>query len=392
MLQTDNPVARDGATRMRDAGRARAGLAPAPNELPRTATQRRPTVSIIIKALNEERHIATAIESSLAALRDIDGEVILADAGSTDRTVEIARQYPIVIVRLNRIEDRSCGSGPQLGFQYSRGQYLLLIDGDMRIYPGFLPAAVEALRQNPRLAGVGGAVYDREVDNEEYEQRVKRRDPDRRAGPVTRLNSSGLYRRAAIESIGYLTDRNLHGGEEFDLGARLHAAGWTLSKIDLPLVDHFPHRGSAYRLLLRRVSNRNAFALGELVRAAIGRRHFWFVVGKDRQLFLALLVTGWWVTLVIVPLTLRGWSATFAAGAVLLFPFAAMWLRWQSARLALYSVTAWNVFTFCSWLGLWLARKSPTRWIDSTVLQAPHLDDATPRARDGDAGGFASLP
>jgi glycosyltransferase involved in cell wall biosynthesis len=369
MLQTDDLGARENGAEAR--GRDR--------------TQR-PMVSVIIKALNEERHIAAAIESSLTALRDIGGEVILADAGSTDRTVEIARRYPIVIVRLNRIEDRSCGSGPQLGFQYSRGQYLLLIDGDMRLYPDFLPVALETLRQNPRLAGVGGSVFDREVDNEEYEQRVKRRDPDRRAGFVTRLNSSGLYRRSAIESIGYLTDRNLHGAEEFDLGARLHAAGWKLAKLDRPLVDHFPHRGSAYRLLLRRVSNRNAFALGELLRSAIGRRHFWFIVGRDRQLFLSLLVTGWWMALVAVPLVLNGWPAAWAAGALLLLPFAAMCLRWRSPRLALYSITAWNVFTFCSWLGLWRARKSPTHWIDSAVLQAPHLDAAPP------AGGLASLP
>jgi hypothetical protein len=42
-----------------------------------------PTVSIIIKALNEERHIASAIESALAALCGIDGEVILADGRSS---------------------------------------------------------------------------------------------------------------------------------------------------------------------------------------------------------------------------------------------------------------------------------------------------------------------
>ncbi len=38
------------------------------------------TVSIIIKALNEEEHIASAIESALAALGEIDAEVILAEA------------------------------------------------------------------------------------------------------------------------------------------------------------------------------------------------------------------------------------------------------------------------------------------------------------------------
>ena len=385
MLQTNDPQTREGAVQTRDVGRSYAAATPGRNELEQAPAQQRPTVSIIIKALNEERHIAMAIETSLAALHEVDGEVILADAGSTDRTVEIARQYPIVIVRLNRIQARSCGCGPQLGFQYSRGKYLMLIDGDMRLYRGFLSAAIETLRQNPRLAGVGGAVYDRDVDNEEYEQRVRRHDADRRVGRVTRLDSSGVYRRTAIESIGYLTDRNLHGGEEFDLGARLHAAGWTLTKLELPVVDHHPHSGSAYRLLLRRVSNRNAFALGELLRAAMGRRHFWFIVTKGRQCLMWLLVTGWWIALVSAVLALSGWSAALAAGALLLLPFAAMLLRWRSLRLALYSVTAWNVFSVCSWFGLLRQRIEPTSWIASTVLQAPHLDAAEPAPPPGRA-------
>ena len=50
----------------------------------------RPTVSIIIKAFNEESHIAGAIQSALAALAGIGGEVILADGASSDRTIAIA--------------------------------------------------------------------------------------------------------------------------------------------------------------------------------------------------------------------------------------------------------------------------------------------------------------
>src|ERR1041385_5734182 len=80
------------------------------------------TVSIIIKALNEERYIAAAIESALAAMRGIAGEIILADCASTDRTIEIARRYPIKIVQMTHAEDRSCGAGAQLGFQYSSGR------------------------------------------------------------------------------------------------------------------------------------------------------------------------------------------------------------------------------------------------------------------------------
>ena len=90
------------------------------------------TVSIVIKALNEERYIAAAIESALTAMKGIRGEIILADSASTDRTIEIAKQYPIRIVQMTRAEDRSCGAGAQLGFQYSSGRYVWLVDGVYR--------------------------------------------------------------------------------------------------------------------------------------------------------------------------------------------------------------------------------------------------------------------
>ncbi len=69
-----------------------------------------------------------------------------------------------------------------------------------------------------------------DADNLEYAQRVRSFDPDRRPGPVTRLGGCGLYRRSAVTAAGYLTDRNLHGGEELELAARLQAAGWTLGE------------------------------------------------------------------------------------------------------------------------------------------------------------------
>ena len=376
MVRAGNPEAHEEVAHTSGRGRACAGSTPA--VVPRAPQSKQQlTMSIIIKALNEERHIASAIESALAALREIDAEVILADGGSTDRTIEIARRYPIVIVQLNQTEDRSCGSGAQLGFQYSRGRYLLLMDGDMRLHPGFLPVAIETLARNPNLAGVGGVVSEPDVVNEEYEQRRKRHSPDRSVGRVTRLDCSGLYRRAAIELIGYLTDRNLHGAEEFDLGARLHCAGWTLVKIDRPIVDHEPHTGSAYRLLLRHVFNRRAGALGELIRAAMAKRYFWFVIRNNRQWLVCLLVTGWWIVL-LTTVALPGSLSVLAAGVILLLPFAGMSLRWRSFRLGLYSVAAGNAVALCFWPGFLRPRIAPASLIESTVLQSPQLDQDRP--------------
>jgi glycosyltransferase involved in cell wall biosynthesis len=348
-----------------------------------------PTVSIIIKALNEERHIAGAIESALAALAEIGGEVILADSGSSDRTIEIARRYPIKIVQLTNREERSCGIGAQLGFQYSRGRFLCLIDGDMRLHGDFLPAALALLNENATLAGVGGLVVEREIANMEFEQRNKRRDPDRRAGPVTRLNGCGVYRRSAIESIGHLTDRNLHGAEELDLSARLHARGWTLARLDRPAVDHYGHTSNAYRLLLRRIVTRNSFATGELVRAAIGRPHFWFAVSNDHGCRLFLLVAIWWGAIAAVPFVWSGRTALLAIATVVLWPIAAMSLRWRSVRLGLYSIAAWTVYALSFLPGFLRSRVSPTGWIDSRVLA--DVAPAEQRRRREPPGRVANL-
>jgi glycosyltransferase involved in cell wall biosynthesis len=329
---------------------------------------KRPSVSIIIKAFNEERHIAAAIESALAALGGIDGEVILADGASTDRTVAIATKYPIKIVRLDRASDRSCGAGSQLGYQYSRGEFICLMDGDMRLHAAFLAAGTRFLKEHPGVAGVGGTTINHDAVNLEYAQRVRRYDPDRQPGVVTRLGGCGLYRRAAVEATGYLTDRNLHGGEEFELAARLRAIGWTLARIDRVAVDHYCRPGNSYGQLLQRVQSHNTFAPGEVARAAMGRPHFGYVLRQDKHLMLCGLIALWWCSIAAVAILAIGSVAALSVVALALFPFAVMSYRWRSLRYGIYSVTVWNVHALCFVPGMLWPRATPRDWIASTIV------------------------
>jgi glycosyltransferase involved in cell wall biosynthesis len=347
------------------------------------AKEKRPTVSIIIKAFNEERHIADAIESALAALVGLDGEVILADGASTDRTIAIAKQYPIKIVRLNNGTERSCGAGAQLGFQYSSGEFLCLMDGDMRLHGAFLAAGVRYLQEHPAVAGVGGAMINYNVVNLEYAQRVHRFDPDRQPGPVTRLGGCGLYRRSAVSAVDYLTDRNLHGGEELDLAARLHAAGWTLARLDCVAIDHFCRSGNPYRLLLQRIKTRNAFGPGEVIRASIGRPQFGFIIRNDRNSVLCGLVASWWLSIAAVAVAASGLSAVLAIAAIVILPFAVMSVRWRSLRNAVYSVAVWNAQALCFLPGLLWPRIPPANWMPSTVIKDPLIAQANARVAQG---------
>ncbi len=362
-----------------------------------------PAVSIVIKALNEERRIAATIESALVAAEGNACEIILADCASTDRTVDIARQYPIKIVRMTDVEDRSCGAGAQLGYQHSKGRYIWLVDGDMRLRPTFLTAAVQFLEDHQDFAGVGGMLTEHETSNLEYVKRQGREYSVRKAGLATRLDGGGMYRRAAIESVGYLTDRNLHGSEELELGARLTARGWCLGRLPVRDVDHYGHPGNAYALLLRRFMSKVARANGEVLRAAIGERHFPVILQrKKRELLLQALVHAWWLCLAVAVLAPAGLVTKLPTLIVLLaLPVIAMSLRSRSLAIGLYSVVAWQIFTISFWPGLLRRRVPPARWIESTVVQedaqrtspaAQHFRrELKDRARSGSALAVANI-
>ena len=327
-------------------------------------------ISVLIKALNEERNIASAIESALAGISGLSGEVILADSASTDRTLEIAKRYPIRIVTLNSPGDRSCGAGGQLGYQYSRGEFICIIDGDMQLHPAFLRAAIDHLRANPKLAGVGGLIRECDTSNVEFQYREERGEPDRRPGLVTRLDCGGVYRREALESVGYFTDRNLHGGEELELATRLAAAGWELARIDQPGIDHFGHSTGDFRLLAYRFTNKTAHSAGEVLKATFGTPRFRYMFRNNNALLLCGLIHGWWLAILATPFILPFPVGLVVSIAVFVFafPFLVMAIKWRSVRYALYAVSAWNVFALGFWFGLIRPRVDPKAWIDSRVI------------------------
>lgn len=329
-------------------------------------------VSVIIKAFNEEKNICAAIESSLAAVAEVGGEVILADGHSTDRTVELAAQYPVRVVQLVNARERCCGVGPQLGYQHSRGEYVYLLDGDMRMVPGFLPEALSFLAQHPEAAGVGGRVAELNTESLEYRERGLRAAAHLSPGEVDRLDGGGLYRRRAIEECGYISDRNLHSYEEFDLAARLRARGWKLWRIAVDAVTHYGHDVPPYQLLLRRWRSGYACGAGELVRGAIGQPHMRLVWRGIRELRIYLGVLAWWCILLGIalwPLPATARVGAFIATAVA--PLLVMAWRKKSFGRAAYSIASWSFAAAGLVRGL-LRRQLPSRdRISSRIVHEP---------------------
>ena len=325
------------------------------------------SVSIIIKTLNEAERIAQTLESALSTAGP-DGEVIVADSGSSDATVEIALRYPVIVVEKAAKIAPSCGLGPQLGYQHASKAFICLIDGDMLLDPDFVPRARAFLEANPGVAGVTGRIVEMNLDNLEFARRMSRGGTEFDAGPVNRLNGGGLFRREAIETVGYLSDRNLHSYEELELGVRLRQKGWQLHRLDVVFVRHFGHRMNAYALLLRRWRTKYLMGVGEVLRGALGRPHLGGVLSELTELRLWAAVYAWWFASIAVLILTP--DKLLAAGIVLAVLVAVVGLviaRKRNVAMGLYTVFAWFMHAAALPVGFLRSRHDPALPIGSTI-------------------------
>lgn len=330
------------------------------------------TVTVVIKALNEERHIEASIESALRGVASLGGEVVLADSCSTDQTIALAMAYPIRIVQLLDPDERSCGIGPQVGYQHSLGEFVYIMDGDMQLIEGFLEQAVAILRTRPELAGVGGRLVELNTASLEYVMREARAARQPVAVIVDRLDCGGLYRREAIESAGYFSDRNLHSYEEYDLATRLRAAGWKLMRVPEGAITHFGHDAPPYELLVRRFKTGYVCGPGELVRAAVGQPRFIDVLRGLKELRLYIAVLLWWAVLASALFWPLAPPARIALAAlVLALPFGVMAWRKKSFVQARYAVVSWCFHTAGMLIGLFRPQRPPRERIATRILREP---------------------
>lgn len=60
-------------------------------------------LSVIIPTLNEERCIERLLNHLIKGLDDVDSEIIIADAGSTDQTRSLAEKYPVRVLNCRKM-------------------------------------------------------------------------------------------------------------------------------------------------------------------------------------------------------------------------------------------------------------------------------------------------
>ncbi len=168
-------------------------------------------------------------------------ELLLVDNGSTDGSRELtARRFPQVRIIALKENYGFCRAANE-GMKAASSPYVILLNNDTEVLPGFTKALVSALQLEPRAFSAGAKMiqlhHPEKIDDagnfycalgwafargkdksvEYYEE------PDE---IFAACGGAVIYRKAVFERIGYLDESHFAYLEDIDLGWRAKTAGW----------------------------------------------------------------------------------------------------------------------------------------------------------------------
>jgi cellulose synthase/poly-beta-1,6-N-acetylglucosamine synthase-like glycosyltransferase len=126
-----------------------------------------PSVSVIIAAYNEERHIAAKLENTLALdYPESRLEIIVTSDCSTDRTDEIVRSFAARGVRLHRQNERHGKTAAQnAAVTQARGEIIVFSDATTHYRPDVLRLMMPAFADRSVGCVTGRVIYQDEKDS-----------------------------------------------------------------------------------------------------------------------------------------------------------------------------------------------------------------------------------
>lgn len=210
-------------------------------------------VSIVIVTFNALEHTKRCVQSISAYTSAPPYHLIFVDNASTDGTVEYLRALPGSTVIANA-DNRGFPAAANQGIAASRGEYVLLLNNDVKVTPGWLERLVDVAECHDRVGAVG-PVSDGVGEIQRDDVFSGRMGDDaallRHAAEVAAFNRSQsfefhrvagfcmLLSREAIERVGGLDEAFGVGFyDDDDLCLRLRRAGYRIMVAPDVFVHH----------------------------------------------------------------------------------------------------------------------------------------------------------
>lgn len=194
-----------------------------------------PALSVVIIGRNEGERLTRCLQSLGVISSGVGAvETIYVDSASQDDSPEAARTLGATVLTVQ--PERPCAAiGRNAGWRAAGAPIVLFLDGDTELQPGFVEAAVDALR-DPAIAVVWGHRRESHPERSIY-NRVMDLDWIYPAGPSDFCGGDAVMRRSVLEDVGGFAE-NLIAGEEPELCQRMRARGYVILHLDHPMTRH----------------------------------------------------------------------------------------------------------------------------------------------------------
>jgi len=193
------------------------------------------SVSFIVIAYNEQEKIATALASLLNQETNKKFEIIVVDDGSTDNTVQAAKETMANFPRQQIISfpsNRGRGAARLEGQSKATGKYLAFIDSDVALPANWVERTWSAV-ENEGLDAVSGiAIPDGDCV---VIARIGRLDPKTRGGSAALTGNNLFIKREVIARVPF---QNIPYGDDIRLAWDLEISGYKTRSLGDLVIYH----------------------------------------------------------------------------------------------------------------------------------------------------------
>jgi GT2 family glycosyltransferase len=212
-----------------------------------------PRVTVVVPNWNGERFLNLCL-TSLRRQSFKDFETILVDNGSTDRSIAFTKgNFPeVTVVSLN--ENLGFSGAVNAGIQFSEAEYVVLLNNDTEVDPGWLETLVRAAESYPQV----GLFASKLLDFGDRRLLDGAGDTLRRGGLLYRIGhgeidrgqfeepafvfsacaAAALYRRAMFNEIGLFDEDFFSNCEDGDVSFRAQLFGYQCLYVPGSVVYH----------------------------------------------------------------------------------------------------------------------------------------------------------
>lgn len=255
------------------------------------------SVDLVLIGRNEGARLVAALASVQGQAR----QVVYVDSGSTDGSIDAARQSGAVVVELDMSIPFTAARARNAGFDALQNPDLVMfIDGDCMLVDGFIEAGRSHLDNNPDTGMVTGWRSEIHRDSSLYNQLCDW-EWRRPAGVIMACGGDMLVRAQAWRAVGGM-DPTVIAAEDDEFCTRLRKAGWTLERIAVEMTQHDANMTRFGQWWARAVRTGHGFAQVGFLHPeyfSTERKRAWVYGLIIPVLMLLSFAIAWWIPLIL---------------------------------------------------------------------------------------------